>query len=239
MVQEAAVGVERRVVEVGERADEAVGRHDAAHEVVRETRIDRRAERLLDELAPDAVVADERPCLVARRQRFRQRGEEPLGEAHRVGVERVPRRSIDLGADAGEGGDGCRIVGLAIDEQPPIGVARVGRVRGEAAAHESHVEAEVVDDALRQQAHEVRVPGEARVDAVERLRRHGCAAEVVVALEEQHAEARAGEVGGRREAVVSAADDHDVVVGLGKSHVPSVGDRHPCVLRYRHRQIAY
>ncbi len=42
---------------------------------------------------------------------------------------------------------------------------------------------------------------------------------MVVALEEQHGEAGAGEVGGGREAVVAAAEDHDVV-----GHPTSVRD---------------
>ena len=166
-----------------------------------------------------AVVADEVARLGAGRQRLGEGREQPLREPGGLGVERVPGVGVALGADAGEGGDGCRVVGLAVDEQAALGVGGVGRVRREAPSHEPHVEPEVVDDAPGKEAHEVGVAGEPRVDALERLRRDGGAAEVVVALEEEHGEAGAGEVGGGREAVVSAAEDHDVV-----GHPTSVRD---------------
>jgi hypothetical protein len=167
---------------------------------------------LLDERIPDAVVADERSCLVAGRQGLGERGEELLREARGVGVEGVPGARIALGADAGERSDGCLVAGLAIDEQAASGVARVGRVGRVAATHQLHVEAEFVDDAPGQQAHEVGVSREPRVDALEGVRRDRSAAEVAVAFEQQHIEAGAGEVGGGSEAVVAAADDDDVTV---------------------------
>ena len=169
--------------------------------------------------AQSAVVADEVARLRAGGQRLGERREQPLREHRGVGVERVPGVGVGLGADTCEGRSGCRVVGLAVDEQAALGVGGVGGVRREPPSHEPHVEPEVVDDATGQEAHEVGVAGEPRVDALERLRRHGGAAEVVVALEEQHGEAGAGEVGGGREAVVAAAEDHDVV-----GHPTSVRD---------------
>jgi hypothetical protein len=118
---------------------------------------------------------------------------------------------VALRAHTRECGDGCLVARLSVDEQSALRVARVGRVRRVPPAHEAHVETEVVDDALREQAHEIGVPGESRVDALEGLRRDRGPAEVVVALEQEHGETGAGEVGGGGEAVVSAADDHDVV----------------------------
>ena len=66
VVEEAAVRVERGVVEVGERADQAVGRDDAADEVAREAGVDGLAEGPVDELLPDAVVAETRARASAR-----------------------------------------------------------------------------------------------------------------------------------------------------------------------------
>ena len=78
-------------------------------------------------------------------------------------------------------------------------------------------EAEVVDDPAREQAHEVGVARQSRVDARPRALRHGSAADVAEPLEHDDRAAGAGEVGGRDEGVVASADDHDVVGAVGAS----------------------
>ena len=70
---------------------------------------------------------------------------------------------------------------------------------------------EVVDDPRRQQADQVRVARQPRVDAVERLRRDRGTADVIQPFQHQHPLAGAGQVGGGDQAVVPAADDDGVV----------------------------
>ncbi len=86
----------------------------------------------------------------------------------------------------------------------------IGRVRRVAAARQPHPGTEVVDDAPRQQADQIRVARQPRVDSVEGMRGHRRAADVVEPLEHLHPAAGAGQVGGGDQAVVPAADDDDV-----------------------------
>ena len=76
--------------------------------------------------------------------------------------------------------------------------------------------------ALRQQADEVGVARQARVDAGPRALGDRRAADVVAALEHEHRAPGARQVGGGDEAVVAAADDHHVV---SRSRAPSVREQ--------------
>ncbi len=67
---------------------------------------------------------------------------------------------------------------------------------------------------LRQQADQVGIPRQAGVDALERVRRHRRAADVIEALEHPHATPRACQVGGGDQSIVAAAHDDDVGVGV-------------------------
>ena len=94
---------------------------------------------------------------------------------------------------------------------PRAGSAGQRRVGRDPPPAQPDLQAELVDDPLRQQAHEVGVARQARVDAGPRALRDGRPAEVVAALEDQHRAPGARQVGGGDEAVVPAADDHGVV----------------------------
>ena len=119
-------------------------------------------------------------------------------------VELVEARLVTAGADRAERR-------RRSDQQPGPAAGRgVGRVRRVAAPHQPHPGAEVVDDAPGQQAHQIRVARQPRVDAVERVRRHRRTADVVEPLQHLHPPARAGQVCGSHQPVVPAADDDDV-----------------------------
>ena len=83
--------------------------------------------------------------------------------------------------------------------------------RGHGPRRERHVEPEVGDDAVGQQADQVRVAGQAGVDAGEHPAAHRGAAHVAGPLEHAHRQPGPPQVGGGDEGVVAAADDHDVV----------------------------
>ncbi len=100
-----------------------------------------------------------------------------------------------------------------VDEDSALGVRRVGRVRGVAPAAEVDAQAEIVDDALGQQAHEVRVARQPGVDPRPRQLRHRGAADVGEPLEHDDRASCAGEVGRGDEGVVASADDHDIMSG--------------------------
>ena len=135
---------------------------------------------------------------------MRASGREALGE---------PREPLRLSGVAGRpcerggGGRGIRCV----DQDAARGVGRIGGVGRVAAPPQVDAQAEVVDDPPGEQAHEVRVARQPRVDARPRTLRHGGAADVVEALEHDDRQTGAGEVRGGDEGVVPSADDHDVV----------------------------
>ena len=142
--------------------------------------------------------------------RCRASGHDALGE---------PREPLRLGGVAGRpcerGGRGGGIPG--VDEDAARGVGRVGRVRRVAAPPQVDAQAQVVDDPPGEQAHQVRVARQPRVDARPRPLRHRGAADVVEALEHDDLPTGAGEVRGGDESVVPSADDHDVVGVRGAS----------------------
>ena len=97
VVEEAAVLDQGRVVQVGEGADQAVGGDHAADQVVGEALLDHRAERLLDDRAPQAVID-----LRAQGRRVGERLDEGrldhFGDCRDVGVEALPRLELVIAA---------------------------------------------------------------------------------------------------------------------------------------------
>jgi hypothetical protein len=90
VVQEADVLLQRRVVGGGERADQGVGEHHAAHRVVTEPLVDHLAERPGEQVAPGGVVVHHLPQLLGRQQRLCERREDALRHPSGHGVELPP-----------------------------------------------------------------------------------------------------------------------------------------------------
>lgn len=211
VVEEAAVLLEGRVVGVGERADQGVGEDDAAHQVVREALLDSPADRLLEEHPPGRVVVDPPTQRVPVRERLGEGGKDPLGDAAGRLVELGPRGVLAPAAREPLEGDTGTLLTTA-DEQPGGPAVTLGRgVRGHGAAAHGEVEPEIVDDLVGQQADQVRVPRQSRVDPGEGPGRDGGTAGGAEPLENQDGTSGPGEVGGGDEAVVASADDDDVV----------------------------
>ncbi len=211
VVEEAAVLLERRVVRVGERADQGVRQDHAPHEVVGETVLDRDPDRLLEEGPPGLLVVHPAAQFPAARQRLGERREHPLGDLAGHVVEALPGRVLTLGA----GQPGERLAGTpftaAHQQSGRASVPFHGGVGGDVAGADPEVQAEVPDDLLRQQADQVRVAGEPGVDAGERSRGHGGAPRYKRQLQHQHGPAGPRQVGGGDQAVVASADDDGVV----------------------------
>ena len=219
VVEEAAVLDQRRVVHRREGADQGVGGDHAADGVVEEALLDRLAER--------PARRRRARCPGRRRSRSsRSRGRGAIrvgatacGEVGHVGVELAP--GVVLTIRAGQGGERRprRLALGTLDEQaagsPVPGVRRVG---GRRPGRELDVEVEVGHQLLGHQADEVGVARQSGRHPGERAGRDGRAAGVVEPLEDGHGEAGAGEVGRRHEAVVTAADDGDVVGVLTGAH---------------------
>ena len=74
---------------------------------------------------------------------------------------------------------------------------------------------QIVEDALRQQADQVRIARQPGVDTVERVGRDRGAADVVQTFEQPNPSARPGQVGGGDQPVVAAAHDDDVEALVG------------------------
>ncbi len=224
VVEKAAVLTERRVVRGGERADEPVGENHPAHQIVVERGLHRLAQRPFEQRLPCLVVADPGAQRGLRRQRFGQRGEDPSRHPPRRPVESEPRLVLPVGP--GEPGERFPRPALpAADEQPgrppPALGGRVGR---ELAPAQRQPQVQILHDPLRQQADEVRVPGDPGRHPGERHAGHGRAAGPVQAFQHQRAASGAGEVGGGDQTVVAATDDHGVVRGEG-GHSPFVTRR--------------
>ena len=92
--------------------------------------------------------------------------------------------------------------------RPPLdGVRRIGRIPP---PRQPDPQAEIVDDAARQQADQIGVSGQSCVDAVEGVRRHRGPADMVEAFQHLHALPCPGQVCRGHQTVVPAADDDDV-----------------------------
>ena len=223
MEEEAAVLRERRVVQRRERADQAVGADDPAHEVVAEAALERDTQRLLDDVGPGdhvdlvAQVTDVGEWLQ------QGRGHGP-GQPVDVGVERLPGLELVVGAGQLAERRTGRLALVGLDQQAPLVVGRVRR-RGPRAQLEP--EPEVLDQRIGHQADEV---GEARqpgVEVVERPHAHRRAADVVEPFEHHDVESGPGQIGRGDEGVVPAPDDHDVVISGHEPRRPDVRPRRP------------
>jgi hypothetical protein len=180
-------------------------------QVVGEVPLDRDADRFLEEGPPGLLVVDAAAQFVAGGQRLGEGGEDPLGEAAGHAVEALP--GLVLALAAGEPGE-ClpsALFSAADQESGGPAVPFHGGVRRDGARTDTEVQPEIPHDLLRQQADQVRVPGQAGVDAREGTGGDGRSPGVVQPLQDQHGPAGAGQVGGGDQAVVASADDDGVV----------------------------
>ena len=202
-VEEAAVLLQRRVVQRPEHPDQRVGRHDAAHGVVGEPLLDHLAQRRGDEVAPGRLV-HVRGHVLLPGQRLQEGRLDRPGHVRHLGVEAAPR--VVLAAAVGqleERGAGALALRV-LDQQPAVpAVAEAGRVRRDRPRRERHVELELGHQPRRHQGDQVGVARDAGGPAGERLRRDGRAADPVEPLEDQHRESRPGEVRRCHKAVVA------------------------------------
>ena len=208
--------VQRRVVEAGEGTDQRVGGDHAADQVVAHRVGDGVPDRLLDYCPPcgrrriSRVPSSSAAHLLAGGQRFEQRGPESVGHQAAAPVElgesrsrRRPRRSRRIRVR--------RATRRAVRTARPLPGRGVRRKR---APGQPHRGAQVLDDARRQQADQVRIPRHPDLDTVEGLCRHRGPTDVAQPLQHPHPQARAGQVAGRDQAVVAAANDDDVDGGV-------------------------
>jgi hypothetical protein len=220
MEEEAAVLHERRVVQRGERADQPVGAHQPAHEIVSEATLERDPQWLLDDVRPGHHL--DLVAQVAHVGEWLEEGRgQGTGQGLDVGIELLPRLVLGVGTSQLAEGTASRLPMVGLDEQASVGVRRVGR-RG--ARPQLEPEVEVVDQCVGHEAHEVGEARQAGVESVERAHAHRRSTEVVEALEHHDVETGAGQVGGGDEGVVSAPDDHDIVVSR---HTPGGLDARP------------
>ncbi len=172
---------------------------------------DRPADHRLPRLLCARIAAGEDVFerVVSGLQRCGHRRPQPRGDDPGAPVELGERLGIACRADGGERR-------FRPDQQAGLSAGRrIGRVRRIAAPRQPHPHTEIVDDAPRQQAHQIRVAGQPSVDAVEGVRRHRRAADVVESLEYPHPAPGTGQVGGGNQRIVPAADDDDVGPRIG------------------------
>ena len=206
VVQEAHVLHQRRIVGAGECADQRVGRHHAANQIVGDRVGDRMPDRLVDHEPPRGVVAHVPARAASSRaaQRLGQRRPQPGGDDRgsdgrtpRSPPRRLQRRRRRMSTAARSAGRcGPRSTDRACTTNSGGAPAAPGT--------------QLVDDAPRQQADQIRVARQPSVDSVEGVRGHRGAADVVQPLEHLHPASGTGQVGGGDQAVVPAADDDDV-----------------------------
>ena len=176
-------------------------RHDPALEVVGEVPLQALAQRPLDQRVPGRVVGHPRPQAAAEISGSVKRGEDRApGAGARA---RALQASLGARSRSRRSAAGVRTAARV----PARGPRRVG---GQP-PRRRNLAARARRDRPREQADEVRVARQPRVDAGPRALGHGRAADVVAALEHEHRAPRAGQVRGRDQAVVAAADDHRVV----------------------------
>ena len=82
------------------------------------------------------------------------------------------------------------------------------------AAAQFNAQAEVMYDFFRQEADKVRIAGDAGVVIREDALRSRCATDVIVFFQQQYTQARASEIRGRDQSVMTCAEDDDVVLGF-------------------------
>ena len=89
-----------------------------------------------------------------------------------------------------------------------VGCERPGRTPAQL-----EVQPQIANDFLREQADQVRVARQIRVVVGEHFLRGRRSADVIVLLQEQDTQSRAGQVGRRHQAIMSGAQDDDIVFG--------------------------
>ena len=215
MVQEADVLLQRWIIGLREGPDQCVGCHHAADQIVVHRFGDRLPDRPIDQGPPRrfglGITAGENMLerVVPRSQRRGHRWPQPRGDDPGAAVELREWPGIGFSADGSERR-------FRSDQQAGLTPGRrIGCVRRVAASRQPYPHAEVVDDALRQQAHQIRVAGKPGVDALERVRRHRRTADVVEPLQYAHPASGPGQIRGGHQSVVPAADDDDVGLGIG------------------------
>ncbi|CAO0833571.1 hypothetical protein SMICM17S_13273 [Streptomyces microflavus] len=225
VVEEAPVLEQRGVVGVGEGADQGVGQHHAAYQVIGEVPLDGHPDGLLEQGPPGLGVVDPGPQRVPGGERLGQGREDPFGDPLRHGVEALPGRVLPL--SAGQRGEGLPGP-VAADEQPggaPLADDR--GVGGDGPLADGEVQPEIADDLPRQQGDQIGVAREAGVDAGEGPGRDRRSPGGVQAFQDEDGLSGAGEVGGGDQTVVAAAHDHGVVAAPGGG-VRLVGGRLGC-----------
>ena len=215
VIQEADVLQQRWIVGPGERADQRIGGHHTADQIAADgfgDRVpDRPADHGLPRLLCTGITAGEDMLerVVAGLQRCRHRRPQPRGDD--------PGATVELGERLGIAGrtDGVERR-FRPDQQAGLSAGRRIRcVRRIPASRQPHPHTEIVDDAPRQEAHQIRVAGQPSVDAVEGVRRHRRAANVVESLQHPHPTPGTGQIGGGNQSVVPAADNDYVGSRIG------------------------
>ncbi len=226
VVEEAAILDQRRIVRVTEHADLAVGEEQPAQHVVFDEPLDDLAQRSLDEAIPRLTFRRSReatgpvppgtqrleqagPCVC------RERSLEP--EQVLVGVPRL----VSPGQRP-HGGPGTLVVHIGDQEAARLAVTLIGGKGRHGSPPRLEVDAQFLEDLLRQQAHEVGVARQVRIVVGEDPLRGRGASQPVVALEYQDRLSGVGEIGRRHEAVVAAAGNDRVISG-GECHGPNIG----------------
>ncbi len=209
VIEKAPVLAESWIPGRGERPDRGVCQYHAAQQVGFEAALEQPAQRLLDQGRPERVVIDQPAELVTGGQRLRQRAGHPRRDPTQPCVERLPARE----RARVPGQSPQRSVGelrRVADQQAAVGVGRIRRDRASAQLDSSPSSRR---SSRREQADQVRVAGDARVDAGPQPLRDRGAAELRGALEHQHRAAGAGEQDRGDQAVVATAHDHGVAPG--------------------------
>ena len=113
--------------------------------------VDRITDRRFEQRVVRRVVGDQGADLVARSQRFGQRGKQRARHARGRGIEAGERGELAVGARDALKRGACRRGVCVVDEQPARRVARVGRVRGDRSPGQAQLtlEAEVAHDLRR------------------------------------------------------------------------------------------
>ena len=209
VVEEAHVLPQRFVVGAGERPDQRVGRHHSADQIVAHRGGDR-LRRSAGRSSTASRTASSPPSATRRCVSRVRSGSVIVGHSRDV---TVPAPTVELArtpASSAAAPTAAKVESGPISRPGPPAVGRVRRVGRIPPPRQPDPHAEIVDDAARQQADQIGVARQPCVDAVEGVRRHRGAADVVETLQHLHAPARPGQVGRGHQTVVPAADDDDV-----------------------------
>ncbi len=249
VVEEADVLLQVLIVSPGEGPDQRIRQDHAADQVAAQFPADRLSDGMFDHGLPRRVgpgPGGEGPRVGPRQQRRGHGGPESLRELPAGGVERGEGAELAVGsADGGERRGRGGLVPV-VHQQGPAAVRGVRGVGGIAPPRQRDAQAEVVDDLPGQEADEVRVAREAGVDAVERVRGYRGAAGVFQLFQDEDVAPGLGQVRGRGQAVVAAADDDGVKrlmlmglldMGLSCHPDPPAGARRPATGRAGRRSI--